>query len=106
MVVSSPTKNALTRIYEKTRLRPDMAAEKAALKKDRCLLNYGPIEITEILKSDRIFFVGERRIADLVLGAPFVFESMYKKLWVNGRNIFEFNQVIYFHKDKPRLGRT
>ena len=43
LIISSPTKNILSRIfYEKTRLRPDMVEERAIFGIDRCLLSRQP----------------------------------------------------------------
>ena len=55
MIVSSPTKNILGRIYEKTKLRPDMVNERAILEGDRCLSGREP-KMASLITSD-IFLV-------------------------------------------------
>lgn len=58
MIISSPTKNILSKIYEKTRLRPDMQAEREILGGDRCLL-FGSNKILRLLKPDFFIVFGE-----------------------------------------------
>ena len=92
MILSSPTRNILSRIfYEKTQFRSDMEAEREILKKDRCLLFRDP-KVLQLLKSD-LYLCGERTGGNLLMSSSFLFEGMFKKLWVNKRAIFEYNLV-------------
>ena len=60
MILSSPTKNILWKIFnEKTGLREDMVEERKLLSGDRCLVSKNMIQIAAILKSADEFFLVE-----------------------------------------------
>ena len=104
LITSSPTKNILSRIfYEKTRLRPDMVEERAILGKDRCLITRDRL-VMQLLDSEFYLF-GERKLGTLLMGVPLFVEAMPKKLWLNERDIYEYNLVIYHIREKPRIGK-
>ena len=106
MIVSSSTKNVLWRIFhEKTRLRPDMARERAILENDRCLLPSDYVKITKIMQISDIFIVGERTIANILLPSLYMLEGIFKKLWIPEK-IYEYNQVVYYNRDKQWIGRA
>lgn len=95
MITSSPTRNILAKIYdEKTLLRPDMIKERAVLKRPRCLLFRDP-SVFQLLKSD-LFLVGERTAGNLLMSSSFLFEGMFKKLFVNQKSIYEYNLVGFW----------
>ena len=104
LIISSPTKNILSSIfYEKTRLRPDMVEERAILGKDRCLFTRDRM-VTQLLDSEFYLF-GERKLGTMLMGIPFLVGAMPKKLWLNERDIYEYNLVIYYNREKPRIGK-
>lgn len=106
MILNSPTQNVLTRIYEKTRLPPDMGPEERKLYDgDRCLLHRNFEKIREILKRN-IFLFGERKTADLLLTLLFLFDGLFEKFWISEKFLQEYNQVIYYNGGKPRLAKT
>lgn len=91
MILSSPTKNILTRIYAKTWLKPNMKKERKILNEDRCLIKRSP-EMIQLLHSP-IVLVGERKAADALLASAFVVESFLNKIWLNQRRkIYEYNK--------------
>ena len=106
MVTSSPTKTntVLSRIfYEKTRLRPDMAFERAILESDRCLLSKHP-KVFQLFDSP-VFIVGEKKGSNMLAAATRVlFEGNLKKVWSKERDIYQYNLVFYYNGDKPRIG--
>ena len=105
MIGSSSTKNILSRIlYEKTRLRPDMAKERELLKSDHCLAERSP-KLLSLFSSDNFFFVGERNMFHIFLTAFSLVDGFFNKLWI-AEKIYEYNLVIYYNADKPTIGRT
>ena len=106
LIVSSRTKNVLRRIFhEKTRLRPDMARERAILENDRCLLPSDYVKITKIIQISDVFLVGERTLANLLLTSLSMLEGLLKKLWIPEK-IYEYNNVVYYNRDKQWIGRA
>ena len=91
MILNSPNKNILSRIYERTRFRPDMLKEKTLLKSDRCLLTRDA-RMFQLLHSN-VFFLSERKAAELFLAVYFLGEAFFKLLWLNERRIYEYNKV-------------
>lgn len=91
MIISSPTKNILSKIYAKTRLGPNMKKEREILNEDRCLIGRSP-KMFELLHSP-ILLVGERKAADTLLASAFLAESFLTKIWLNQRSkIYEYNK--------------
>ena len=43
------------------------------------------------------------KAADHFLGMFFMVEEIFKRIWMSEK-LFEYNRVIYFNPDKPRLG--
>ena len=56
LIVTSPAKSILWKIYEKTRLRADMKQDRELLKGDRCLLSRNAA-MFRIIDSD-VFLIG------------------------------------------------
>ena len=107
MISSSSVKNVLSKVYyEKTRLRPEMARERAILKSDFCLLSIDSPLIYDLLNSD-FFLFGERKGGNYLLANSFMFEKLFNRVWLNEKPVFEYNLVIYHNRDKgPRLGKA
>ena len=108
MAVRSPTNNLLWRIFhEKTRLRPDMVKEREFVNGDRCLLRQGP-KLLNFMASDSFFLVIERGVANLLFSLSFMFKHVLKKLWANGKDIYEYNKMLYYslrhRENKERIG--
>ena len=92
LILSSPTKNILTKIFhEKTQLRPDMQRERAILQKSQCLLFRNP-KVFQVLNSD-VFFVAELTLAHLMLGMTSLLNKVFNSLWISEESIFEYNLV-------------
>ena len=97
MVANSPArKNILSRIFdEKTRLRDDMAKERAMLKGDRCLPPRSP-EMFDLMNSD-VFLVGPGTSMDLLLiTSSFLFGRPFKSMWITEKKITEYPMVLYY----------
>lgn len=109
LIVSSPTKNILWRIFERTRLRPDMTREREILGGERCLFTRSP-DMFQLLRSD-IFLVGERSAANLLFSAFYMAENLLNKLWFNENiKLYEYNKVLYYSlrqkENKERIERA
>ena len=103
MIISSPTKNILSRIFqEKTRLGPDMTKERELFEGENCLISRD-YKMTQLFSSE-IFLVGERHTADLLMSTFEGFEGIFNKLWIS-ETIYEYNLVAYYNGDKPEIGR-
>lgn len=96
MILTSPSENVLTRIYSKTRLTADMPKDRYLFAEDRCLLNREITKMKKILEKD-IFVIGGRRTADLVLTMIFLFEDIFKKLFISD-SIYNYPQVSFESK--------
>ena len=93
MVTSSPTiKNTLYKVYERTKLRPDMTKERAILETERCLVTRQH-KMFYLLCSTNFVFIGERLMANLCLAAASMIEGIFKAAWLNERTIYEYRQV-------------
>ena len=108
MITSMPTrsnKNILSILYEKTRLRPELAKEREIIGRDRCLIARDLSKIEKLLESTSIFFVGDRRQADLMLATSSMFAHLIPKLWISPKAIYEHPKVIYYQNaNNPTIG--
>lgn len=103
-MANSPAGSILSKIYEKTKFRPDMVKERAILpNKDRCFV-YQDYKMVNLLTSDQIFMIGGRSMANIFMGLSFMADRFFKKVWIS-QSLYDFNQVIYFRADKPRIGK-
>lgn len=108
MITSSSAKNILAKIYEKTRLRRDMARERKLLKGDRCL--FSSLAILELMTPD-FFFVAPGILADFFLNLSFMLEKFFKRIWINSnKKIYEYNLVTYYTlrkmENKKKISRA
>lgn len=102
LIASAPSKNVLTRVFnEKTWLPPGMTKERHILKSDRCLMKRNP-SIYSLFNSN-FYLIGERSSANYVLAISFMFERLFKKLWINERAISEYPLMMYHARDKPKI---
>ena len=106
MIATSPIRNTLWRIFhEKTLFQPDMKRERAIIGRDRCLLDTNP-SLAQIVDSEKLSFVGEMRNAlSPILAAASTFPGAVNKLFLTGP-IYEYNLVVFYNPQKPRLGQT
>ena len=105
MTTSAPTNGSiLSKIYyEKTKLRPDMVK---ILKRDRCLLNTQTADSrTATILNSEFYLVGATKASDMLLGMPFLVTALPKKLWFIRRNIYNYNLVLYYRREKERIGQ-
>ena len=104
MITSSPVKNLLSRVYyNKTLLRPDMLKERELFNGDHCWISKELQKMLPLLESD-VFLLAERKIANLLLSIPIIVDQIPKRIWLNERSIFEYPLVVYYHREKPRIG--
>ena len=108
MIASMPRNSVLFKVYnEKTRLGEDKIKEREVIKSDRCLLETDPRifdRAYSIFDLDA-FILSERKISSIVLVNAYLFKAFFDKIWLNNRAFFEYAQVIYYTRDKPRIGR-
>ena len=71
----------------------------------RSLLPSDYVKITKIMQISDIFIVGERTIANILLPSLYMLEGIFKKLWIPEK-IYEYNQVVYYNRDKQWIGRA
>lgn len=93
MITSLPTKkNLLSRIFERTRLKPGTPDRvRHAVGGDRCLLARGA-RVTE-LPLFNLFFVGERKAADVLLAVASMMQELLHKVWISDRTLYEYSRV-------------
>lgn len=92
-MVTSQTENVLTRIYSKTKLTADMVNQRRVLDGDRCLIGHDIQKITEILRMENTFIVGEGKMANLVLAISFLLENTFKSIWISDKKVYEYPEV-------------
>lgn len=107
MITTSPNRDILTEIFEKTRLKPEMAKERSLLKGERCLLTKDP-EILDLMTPD-FFFVAPGVLLDMFLNFSFMLPKFFKRIWINS-NVKDYNLVLYYSlrkkRNKERFSRT
>ena len=105
LVVGSPNnRNLLWKIFhEKTKIRSDMKKENEIFPDGRCLVGLIGFKILEIISS-KVFFVGDRRLADFFLSGTFFIEGSIKKIWISEK-LYEYPQVIYYAAGKSMIGK-
>ena len=91
LILSSPPESLLGRIYEKSRLRPEMAHEKAILNRDHCVVGEAFL-ITKLMFSD-VFIAEIKSTMDIFFAASYGFGGIFKKLWISEKPIHEFRMV-------------
>lgn len=93
MITSLPSKkNLLSRIFERTRLKPGTPDRvREAVGGDRCLLTRGA-RVTE-LPLFNLFFVGERKAADVLLVVASMIQELLHKVWISDRTLYEYSRV-------------
>ena len=107
MILTSPVRNTIWKIYENTRLKPGMDKEREIVQNpDRCLISEKS-RLTKLMSSN-VVFVGEKTSGNLLMSASFLFAGMFNKWWVTEKNtegVEGYNQVIYLNGKKPSLAR-
>lgn len=93
MMIEQKTKNILWKFYEKTRFRPEHVRERELIKKDRCLLARSA-SMFQLLRSP-VFFVSERKAAELFMSVSFLGDAFFRKIWLT-KVRFDFEIVFPF----------
>lgn len=101
MIMSSPKNNNLWKLYQRTRLRPDMAFERELIGGDRCLLKNDP-KMAAVMNSG-VFVVIDRTAGNLLLTVLQMFPGAFRKAWINPDLGYGYNLVNYYNGDKPEI---
>lgn len=89
-----PKNNLLYRVFnEKTKLPPDLKAERKLLQNDHCFLHRDP-SLEGLSTSDRVFFLGSQTMLSFMLTIMAMVPSIREKgIWISGETLFEYNLV-------------
>ena len=95
IILHSPTNSFLGRIFEKTRLRPEMEKERKILGGNRCLMTQNPMAMAELIRSD-FFIMGSRSNANTGLVTFKMLDGFFKSLWLLAKPVHEYRLVVYY----------
>lgn len=94
-MMSSPTKNILSRIFnEKMRLRPEMVEERETLDDNFCLISRTQ-KVFQFFKFD-FFILVPRITANIFVAMIDSFDGLLGKVWISEKAIYQYNLVIYY----------
>ena len=101
-LASSSAKSILGKIFEKTRLRPEMKDEQEILG-DRCLLTFNS-NMLKLIVSENVFLVEEQDTGYGLFSAAYLIRGVFTKIWMLEDSVYSHNLVFYFNLDKMTIG--